>query len=209
MEYEPLEMQIGWVWHKNIGAASLLPAVVFDALEGYEEPTRDNPQAHVYPTREAAEAALVAARAKAGGGKAVGVPDSLRPGQTVPPLPTPYHVRLGVAETVLVCDAADRPVAEMMAQKHPDGERANAEFLCRAANTAGGGDAEARQMRRQLERILEATGQVTCKTDEECVGCGCRALSPEEAVVELRAKYDALLARANPSESDETDAGQK
>jgi hypothetical protein len=39
---------------------------------------------------------------------------------------------------------------------------------------------------RWLGAILAAAGTPMCATAEECVGCGCRSLSPEEALAELR-----------------------
>jgi hypothetical protein len=46
---------------------------------------------------------------------------------------------------------------------------------------------------RQDEAVLAATGLVTHATDEECVGCGCRSLTPHEAVCVALAEKDKLI----------------
>lgn len=54
-------------------------------------------------------------------------------------------------------------------------------------------EAERDAARGALARALEATGQVIHKTREECAGCGCLALTAEEAVAALKAERDAAL----------------
>jgi hypothetical protein len=58
------------------------------------------------------------------------------------------------------------------------GERDEARAAWEAATEAAS--------RRWLGAILAAAGTPMCKTDKECVGCGCRSLSPEEALAGLR-----------------------
>ena len=62
--------------------------------------------------------------------------------------------------------------------------------LC-AAEQMAAKDKEIAFLSRQLEQCRDITGQVQCKTDEECVGCGCRMLSAVEAVAELRREKEA------------------
>ena len=52
--------------------------------------------------------------------------------------------------------------------------------------------AERARLADRLSRVLDETGVVRHATDEDCVGCGCRGLSPLEAVAALRAERDRL-----------------